>query len=322
MIAADAAGSAAARRQAARRSTPTAASRHAPRSRFVEFLRPGDLVIANDAATLPASLHGVHLPTGAYDRSPPRGRRRSRRRRPLFRRGRVRRRRLPHAHRGPPAAAAACAGRSPGARPARRRPSRRCSAIRAGRRCASTGRHRAIWAGLARHGRPIQYAHLPAPLALWDVWTPIAGAPVAFEPPSAGFALDWARARAMRARGVGFATITHAAGISSTGDEALDARLPFDEPYEIPEATAAAIRRARARGGRIVAVGTTVRARARACRAPHRRSSRPGEASRTSGSARPAGCASSTRSSPARTSRAPATTSCCAPSSTTRRWRA
>ena len=32
---------------------------------------------------------------------------------------------------------------------------------------------------------------MPVPLALWDVWTPIAGPPVAFEPPSAGFALDW-----------------------------------------------------------------------------------------------------------------------------------
>src|SRR3989442_5934092 len=38
---------------------------HAPRSRVVDFLRPGDLVIANDAATLPASLHGVHAPSGA-----------------------------------------------------------------------------------------------------------------------------------------------------------------------------------------------------------------------------------------------------------------
>ena len=28
-----------------------------------------------------------------------------------------------------------------------------------------------IWAGLARHGRPIQYAHLPQPLAMWDIWT-------------------------------------------------------------------------------------------------------------------------------------------------------
>ena len=38
--------------------------RHAPRARLVEFLRPGDLVVANDAATLPASLQGEHVPTG------------------------------------------------------------------------------------------------------------------------------------------------------------------------------------------------------------------------------------------------------------------
>src|SRR5207249_8414518 len=107
----------------------------------------------------------------------------------------------------------------------------------------------AIWAGLARHGLPIQYAHLSQPLALWDVWTPIAGPPVAFEPPSAGFALDWGMLGALRVRGVELATITHAAGISSTGDTELDRRLPFDEPYRIPATTACAIRRTRARGG-------------------------------------------------------------------------
>src|SRR5215217_2972085 len=37
---------------------------HVPRTAFVEFLHPNDLVIANDAATLPASLTGIHLPTG------------------------------------------------------------------------------------------------------------------------------------------------------------------------------------------------------------------------------------------------------------------
>jgi S-adenosylmethionine:tRNA ribosyltransferase-isomerase len=93
---------------------------------------------------------------------------------------------------------------------------------------------------------------------MWDVWTSIAGPPVAFEPPSAGFALDWHILRTMRARGVVFATITHAAGISSTGDLELDRRLPFDEPYRIVPATAVAIQQARARGGRVVAIGTTV----------------------------------------------------------------
>ena len=39
-----------------------------------------------------------------------------------------------------------------------------------------------IWEGIARHGRPIQYSHITRLLTLWDVWTPIAGPPVAFEP--------------------------------------------------------------------------------------------------------------------------------------------
>ena len=43
----------------------TATIAHAARSGLADFLQPGDLVIANDAATLPASLHGVHLPSGA-----------------------------------------------------------------------------------------------------------------------------------------------------------------------------------------------------------------------------------------------------------------
>ena len=38
---------------------------HSPRGKFVEFLCPGDLVIANDAATLSASLRGEHLATGS-----------------------------------------------------------------------------------------------------------------------------------------------------------------------------------------------------------------------------------------------------------------
>jgi S-adenosylmethionine:tRNA ribosyltransferase-isomerase len=115
-----------------------------------------------------------------------------------------------------------------------------------------------IWEGLARHGRPIQYSHISTPLAVWDTWTPIAGLPVAFEPPSAGFALDWCTLDAIQRRGVDFATITHAAGISSTGDAELDARLPFDEPYRITESAARSIQLARAAGGRLIAIGTTV----------------------------------------------------------------
>ena len=70
-----------------------------------------------------------------------------------------------------------------------------CTIIRGWSRSTFDGPPAAIWEGLARHGRPIQYAHVPQPLVLWDTWTPIAAAPVAFEPPSAGFALDWRHAR-------------------------------------------------------------------------------------------------------------------------------
>jgi S-adenosylmethionine:tRNA ribosyltransferase-isomerase len=48
------------------------------------------------------------------------------------------------------------------------------------------GRADAIWAGIARHGKPIQYAHIADSLALWTR-TSVAALPVAFEPPSAGF---------------------------------------------------------------------------------------------------------------------------------------
>jgi S-adenosylmethionine:tRNA ribosyltransferase-isomerase len=231
---------------------------HAPRSAFVEFLRRGDLVVANDAATLPASLRGTHGPTGSPVEVRLAGRPSlkpedvSRFGAVVFGEGDFRTRTEDRPQ--PPAL-------SVGDRlvlgPLRATVERTLGH----RRYVSLvfdGTPDEVWAGLARHGRPIQYAHVREPLALWDVWTRIAGPPVAFEPPSAGFALDWRTLASMRERGVGFETITHAAGISSTGDEELDRLLPFDEPYHISETTAEAVRRAKAQGGRVVAVGTTV----------------------------------------------------------------
>jgi S-adenosylmethionine:tRNA ribosyltransferase-isomerase len=231
---------------------------HAPRSAFVEFLRPGDLLIANDAATLPASLQGVHARTGASIEVRLAGRPSLR---PedvgrfnavVFGEGDFRTR---TEDRPPPPPLAA--GDRLVLGPLRATVERLLEHSRLVS-LLFDGAPDEVWAGLARHGQPIQYAHVKTPLALWDVWTRIAGPPVAFEPPSAGFALDWHALASMRERGAEFATITHAAGISSTGDDELDRLLPFDEPYRIPEATALAVSRARARGGRIVAVGTSV----------------------------------------------------------------
>jgi S-adenosylmethionine:tRNA ribosyltransferase-isomerase len=225
---------------------------------LIEVLRPGDLVIANDAATLPASFQGEHHPSGkavevrlaghtsfasedihrfsaiifgagdfhlrTEDRSLP----------PVLAVG-------DRLTLGPLRATIIGTLDHP-----------RFVQL------AFDGSSDAIWGGIAHYGRPIQYSHVQAPLELWDVWTSFAGPPVAFEVPSAGFALDWKTVEAMRGKGIHFATVTHAAGISSTGDPQLDARLPLDEAYFIPRSVADAIGQAQARGNRIIAIGTTV----------------------------------------------------------------
>ncbi|MGH9627129.1 MAG: S-adenosylmethionine:tRNA ribosyltransferase-isomerase, partial [Bryobacteraceae bacterium] len=232
--------------------------RHRLRSEFVYLLRPGDLVVANDAATLPASLSGLHRPSGGSIEVRLAGRRSLASdairhfSAVVFGAGNFR---VPTEDRPPPPALA------PGDKltlgPLRATVERVLDHPRLISLCFD-GSLDEIWEGLARHGRPIQYSHIPAPLFLRDVWTPIAGPPVAFEPPSAGFALDWSVLASMAARGIRFATITHAAGISSTGDPEPDALLPFDELYRIPESTALAIRRARENAERVIAIGTTV----------------------------------------------------------------
>jgi S-adenosylmethionine:tRNA ribosyltransferase-isomerase len=115
-----------------------------------------------------------------------------------------------------------------------------------------------LLAALYAQGRPVQYAYLPEPLALRSFQTPFAARPWAAEMPSAGRVLTAARLAALRRAGVGVASLTHAAGLSSTGEAALDALLPLPEPYEVPARTAVAVDEARSRGGRVIAAGTTV----------------------------------------------------------------
>lgn len=107
-------------------------------------------------------------------------------------------------------------------------------------------------------GRPVQYRHLERALRLSEVQTPYAARPWSVEMPSTGRPLRLALLRALRSAGVEIAWLTHAAGLSATGSRALDARLPFDERFAIPEATLRAVERTRGRGGRVLAVGTTV----------------------------------------------------------------
>ncbi len=116
----------------------------------------------------------------------------------------------------------------------------------------------ALLSGLYRRGRPVQYAYLDRELPLWEFQNRFAGKPWALELPSAGHCLSWDLLLRLRARGIGIARVTHAAGISSTGSAALDRRLPLPERYEIAASTVRDISATKQRGGRVIAVGTTV----------------------------------------------------------------
>ena len=214
------------------------------------LLRAGDLVVVNDAATLPGSLPGVAAGGSPVE---------------LRLSGPVEAGRLSGVAFGPGDHHTRTEDRAP--------PPRVASGDRvtvagmpatvitaAGRRvelAVHVGSD-ALWQTLYAAGAPVQYAHRRERLPLWSVQTAYAGRPWAAEMPSAGRPLTWDIVLGLRRAGIAVASLTHAAGLSSTGDDALDRALPWPERYEIPRRTADAIDAARARGGRVIAVGTSV----------------------------------------------------------------
>lgn len=224
-----------------------------------EILRPGDLLVVNDVGTLPASLAGTTRrgPVEIRLAGPPEEDAGPRSLWPavLFGAGSWRQRTEdrpapPPLHRGD----RVVFGR--GGLSARvvsvSKRSERLVDLRFDREGAE------LWSTLYRLGRPVQYSHLCGPLDLWHVQTPYASRPWAVEMPSAGRALRPPLLRELRRRGVEVASLSHAAGLSSTGDADLDALLPLPEKTEVPGATVEAVARTKKARGRLVAVGTTV----------------------------------------------------------------
>lgn len=115
-----------------------------------------------------------------------------------------------------------------------------------------------LWQKLYELGRPIQYAYVRSPLELWDVQTSYAGRPVAMEMPSAGRPLTFAILQRLKSRGIEIVPLTHAAGVSSTGVTAIDERLPLPERYWLSGSAVNALTRAFRAPRRIIAVGTSV----------------------------------------------------------------
>lgn len=207
-------------------------------TRLAEWLSPGDLVVINDSATLPAALDvgngvSVHLSTSL---SGYRG---------WWRSGEWRWVVEP-----------------------RRWDGRREFGFPDGaelRLLHPYGRSSRLWEGvltvpvpflewLARWGRPIRYDYMQAEPCIEQYQTLFATRPGSAEMPSAGRPFTPRVTDALGRRGVGLATITLHTGVAS---QELH-EPPYPEVYEVPAETAAAVYRTHRSGGRVIAVGTTV----------------------------------------------------------------
>ncbi len=107
---------------------------------------------------------------------------------------------------------------------------------------------------LLRHGSPIRYSYVPRDWPTSAYQSVFATRPGSAEMPSASRPFTAELVTRLVTRGVTVAPLTLDTGVSSLeGDEA-----PYPEPYDVPPSTARLVNLTRANGGRVIAVGTTV----------------------------------------------------------------
>ncbi len=215
---------------------------HAAFTDLPDVLRPGDLLVVNTSATLPAALAArrrdgseleLHLST------------------PVSRHGgehwvvELRRDRAPFQTRAPETLALAGGGRVVLTAP-----------------YLSSSR---LWVArlvlpeqlldyLARHGRPIRYRYVGCEHPLAEYQTVFATSPGSAEMPSAGRPFTRELVTALVTRGVLVAPVLLHAGVSSLED----GEAPYPERFHVPASTARLATAVRRWGGRVIAVGTTV----------------------------------------------------------------
>ncbi|OLB73431.1 MAG: queuosine biosynthesis protein [Actinobacteria bacterium 13_2_20CM_2_71_6] len=107
---------------------------------------------------------------------------------------------------------------------------------------------------LNRYGRPISYSYLRGRWPLSAYQTVFANEPGSAEMPSAGRPFTHELVAALVSAGVTVAPITLHTGVSSLES----GEPPQPERFRVPASTAGLVNLARANGGRVVAVGTTV----------------------------------------------------------------
>ncbi|HJV08513.1 MAG TPA: S-adenosylmethionine:tRNA ribosyltransferase-isomerase [Acidimicrobiales bacterium] len=225
-------------------SRPDVAPEHASFRSLPDILDPGDLLVINTSATLPASLDAVR-PDGS----------------------------VVEFHLSTPLPAGLWVVElrqpaQPGTLPFRTDVTGECLALPGGAtvellaRYPRSGR---LWVAvlhlpseveeyLSAYGRPIRYAHVDHDWPLSAYQTVYANEAGSAEMPSAGRAFTAELITALVARGIGVTPVVLHAGVGSleTGE------LPTPEPFRVPASTAARVNATRANGGRVIAVGTTV----------------------------------------------------------------
>jgi S-adenosylmethionine:tRNA ribosyltransferase-isomerase len=107
---------------------------------------------------------------------------------------------------------------------------------------------------LAGYGRPIRYAYVRDEWPIEEYQTVFARRPGSAEMPSAGRPFSAGLVTSLVAAGVSIAPITLHTGVSSLED----GELPLPERFHVPESTARLVNVTRAANRRVVAVGTTV----------------------------------------------------------------
>jgi S-adenosylmethionine:tRNA ribosyltransferase-isomerase len=112
---------------------------------------------------------------------------------------------------------------------------------------------------LYAHAEPVRYEYISHPWELDYYQTVYASAPGSVEMPSAGRAFSWELLFKLKRQGVRIAYVQLHTGLSYLLEDSghLDPRHNFEQ-YEVPEETARSIVQAKAGGGRVIAVGTTV----------------------------------------------------------------
>jgi S-adenosylmethionine:tRNA ribosyltransferase-isomerase len=200
-----------------------------------ELLDPGDLIVVNNSATLPAAVHldrlAVHFSTEREDGT-----------------WLVELRSRTSAGTGPYSGGASGEWLPlPGGATLRL----------AGRETPRLWRarlDREVAPYLRRYGKPIRYSYVDQDWPLADYQTVFSLAPGSAEMPSAGRPFSTELVTALVAKGVGIAPITLHTGVASPEKD----EPPYRERFSVPPATADQVNLARATGGRVVAVGTTV----------------------------------------------------------------